>query len=412
MAARIQLTTACFRAAELLMGTKALGAGACIEIALETCGLTGIPLDDVAEPLDYFLQACEDEARLSALGRYATRWDVHRLLSNLLRLRAEERQVPVIRDEPVKEPIFITGIPRSGTTFLHRLMAEDEMCQTPRCWQTIFPYPDSSRPGQPDTRSQRVEAQLTLFAVLCPEIRSVHPIYSESPQECTDITAHVFQSLRFETSYDVPSYRQWLRRAGHAQAYRFHKTFLQHLQNQGERRRWVLKCPDHVFALESLWQVYPDAWLVFVHRDPLKVIPSVARLTEVLRTPFTRRVDRDRIGRQVVEDWLRGCSIMMDMDKIPSSAAARTIHLNYTDIVANPLAAIQRIYQRFGLPIGDGVLTRMARYVARKPRGGYGRNRYRLTDYGISEGELCERFGPYMAHFGIPSEIDMDGAVN
>lgn len=414
MAARIKLTKACFRAFELLTGAKALDAGACIDFAWRTSGLADVSLDDVAEPLECFLHACEEEARLSALGRFVTRWDVHRLLSNLLRLRAEERRAPAIRNEPVEEPIFITGTPRSATTFLHRLIAEDEACQSPRCWQTVFPYPDSSRPGQPDTRSRRVGTQLNLFAALCPEIRSVQPIYSESPQECTDITAHVFQSLRFDTSYEVPTYRRWLTRFGHVQAYRFHKTFLQHLQRQSEgvRRRWVLKCPDHVFALDALRQVYPDARLVFVHRDPLKVIPSVARLTELLRTPLTRRVDRRQIGRQVVEDWYRGCAIMMDMEKVAPSASWRVIHLNYADVVASPLDAVQRIYSCFGVPIVDGALARMAQYVARMPRGGYGLNLYRLADYGINENEVRERFRPYLAHFGIPAESQPGGAAN
>ena len=138
-------------------------------------------------------------------------------------------------------------------------------------------------------------------ARLAPELSQVHPITAYSAQECTEITAHIFQSLRLDTTHRVPSYRRWLDRTGHRAAYRFHKRFLQHLQRQKGPGRWILKCPDHLFALEAIGEVYPDARFVFLHRDPTMVLASVARLTEVLRRPFTRQLDRHDLGRQVMQ---------------------------------------------------------------------------------------------------------------
>src|SRR5262249_61713549 len=137
------------------------------------------------------------------------------------------------------------------------------------------------------------------------------------------ITAHIFSSLRFDTTYRIPSYRHWLDEAGHLDAYRFHKRFLQHLQHQAhDGGRWVLKCPDHVFALAAIRSVYPDARLVFVHLDPLAVLSSVARLTEVLRRPFTRHIDKHEIGRQDSDRWLAATELMISAEQQQHSAEA------------------------------------------------------------------------------------------
>src|SRR5208282_5020623 len=162
----------------------------------------------------------------------------------------------------------------------------------------------------------QVTRQLRAFERLAPQFHGLHPLSATSPQECSEITAHVFRSLRFDTTYKVPSYRTWLDGAEHVPAYRFHRRFLQHLQFQdvstGARPgRWVLKCPDHVFALDAIRTVYPNARLVFVHRDPVNVLLSVAQLTEVVRAPFTRRLDPIEIGRDESARWLEGTRRMM-----------------------------------------------------------------------------------------------------
>ncbi|HKM68501.1 MAG TPA: sulfotransferase, partial [Stellaceae bacterium] len=184
------------------------------------------------EPLKNLLRACREEADLSLFGRFATRWDAVRFLSNLLRLRDEERREPEILEQRIEQPIFIAGLPRSGTTFLHSLLAQDHTNLVPRVWQLIYPYPLDEPSTRPDPRRRRVARQLRMFGMLAPQFRRMHPIDANSPQECSEITAHVFASLRFDTTYHIPRYRRWLDETGHLDAYRFHKRFLQHLQHQ------------------------------------------------------------------------------------------------------------------------------------------------------------------------------------
>src|SRR6516162_2129133 len=353
------------------------------------------------EPLQNLLRACREEAELSLFGRFVTRWDAVRFLSNLLRLREEERRAPKILEERIEPPIFIAGLPRSGTTFLHSLLAEDDTNLVPRIWQLIHPYPISTGSDQ---RPRRVSRQLRVFGMLAPEFRHMHPIDASSPQECSEITAHVFASLRFDTTYHVPSYRRWLDETGHLDAYRFHKRFLQHLQHQiGVAGRWVLKCPDHIFALGALRAVYPDAGVVLVHRDPLAVLLSVARLTEVLRRPFSRHVDRREIGRQDSDRWLAATELMIeaaDQERFEEPI----LHIHYLDLVRDPLETVATLYRHFGRALDASAAARISRLVEAKPNGGYGTHRSRPEEYGLDPVVQRERYARYMERFGIRPE--------
>src|SRR5690242_8653439 len=206
---------------------------ALLAAARSRSGLEQFGDTEFLDPLRRLLTACHEEADLSLVGRIATRWDVVRFLSNRLRLHDEERLAPDILQQRIERPIFITGLPRSGTTFLHRLMLADSENNAPRVWQTIDPYPPKR--GR-DRRVQRVSRQLRAFERLAPEFRALHPLEAESPQECSEITAHAFRSLRFDTTYRIPSYRRWLDRTGHIPAYQVHRRFLQHLAHRAQNR--------------------------------------------------------------------------------------------------------------------------------------------------------------------------------
>ena len=367
-------------------------------------GLTDFGSESFVRPLQRFLAACSaPEANLSLIGRMATFWDVTRFLSNLLRFQAEETRSPAILAQRIERPIFITGLPRSGTTFLHRLMMTDPANRAPLVWETIFPWPSASGP---DRRAARVASQLKTFEWLAPEFRALHPLDAASPQECSEITAHVFRSLRFDTNYHVPSYRDWLdgdaRR--HLPAYRFHRRFLSHLQYQdGKAGRWVLKCPEHVFALRAIRAVYPDARLIFVHRDPARVLLSVARLTEVLRRPFTRRLDPRAIGHAESARWFGGVERMMEVGE-DAGLPEPVCHVHHMDLISDPAATVEGVYRHFGMTLPGAVESAIGSYVAARPRGGYGPREYAFQDHGLDEGVERERFQPYMMRYGIAAE--------
>ncbi len=382
----------------------ALGADTLIARAQDRTGLVDFGDTPFEEPLREFLHSCRVEGDLSLFGRLATHWDSVRFLSNLLRLREEERRRPEILDQSIERPIFIAGLPRSGTTFLHTLLAQDPANLVPRVWQLIHPYPLDDPPSGRDRRLQRVSRQLRMFGVVAPEFRRMHPIDANSPQECSEITAHVFASLRFDTTYYIPGYRRWLDEAGHLDAYRFHKRLLQHLQHQtADGGQWVLKCPDHIFALAALRTVYPDAGIVFVHRDPLAVLASVARLTEVLRRPFTRHIDKLEIGRQDSNRWLAATELMIAAADDPTFAQP-IFQIHHQHLVADPLGTVGALYRHFGRSLSSLAADRIRRLVAAKPNGGYGAHRSRLEEYGLDPILERERYARYMRYFEIRPE--------
>lgn len=377
-----------------------------IATAQRRAGLSDFGEWEFAEPLDRLLRACDREAGLGAFGRFALRWDALRFLGNLLELRAAEKRA-LAPPPAIEQPIFVTGLPRSGTTFLHNLLVADAMNAVPRCWQTIYPASvDDRRRARRAIRT--VDRQLRFFRRLAPDLAAMHPITATAPQECSEITAHLFASLRFDTTHHVPSYRAWLDRTGHLAAYRFHRRFLQHLSRHAPQgTRWVLKCPDHVFALDEIRQVYPDARFVFVHRDPIRVLASVARLTEVLRQPFARRLDRASIGRQVCDHWADGAArILAASETLP---ADQVVHVRYRDLVGDPVGTVTRVYAAFGLPYDEGFKERIDAYVAAKPNGGYGQLRYRLEDYGIDMARERRRYADYVAAFDVAPEAARRG---
>jgi hypothetical protein len=369
-----------------------------IACALQREGRTLFTDYAFVEPLHRLVHSLNEEAQLSAFGLRAARFDILRCLTNLLRLDAAEEAEPRIARRPIHRPIFITGLPRSSTTFLHGILAQDPGNAVPRSWQLIHPYPFRNPPFA-DWRRSRVALQLAIYRFLAPRVAELHPMTADGPQECSDIIAHVFHSLRYDSMYHVPSYQDWIGRRDHADAYRFHKRFLRHLDRQQPDRRWVLKSPDHVFALDAIREVYPDALFVFLHRDPLPVLASQLNLTEALRRSFARRIDLEEIGRSV------GDAIVDTVNRLVANRRGRgVLHLNYRSVIAAPMEAVRRIYAHGGLALTRDMSERIERWVVRqKPRCAQ-RHRRELSGYGLDTREIMARFDRYVQTFDVAQE--------
>jgi hypothetical protein len=358
------------------------------------------------EPLRVLLDACQKEANLNAIGTVSLYHETDRLLCDLLKLQADITRHPDVTGQPIHRPIFIMGLPRSGTTFLHRLLAQDPGNHVPRCWQMLHPTPVErfARPGR--LRTARANWQLGALRALAPEYAKLNPVNALSPQECNEILAHLFLSKRYDTLFRIPSYRRWLETVGvQDEAYRFHKRFLQYLQYRAGRGQWILKAPEHTFSIDAIRRVYPDAGIIFSHRDPLKIIPSVARLTEVMRRPFSRAVYPREIGAQFIERWTKGAEIMMHVGGQRPSAPV--FHVKHLDLVREPVETVKQLYGFFGMPFRKETEKRLQRFLKKHSDGDYGSNHYTLERYGIDGRKLSRRFDDYMAFFDVEPEIKM-----
>jgi len=222
----------------------------------------------------FLLESIEREARLNALGRFVFHQHAIQLLRNRLYLQRDSQIDRRISRRKITKPVFITGLPRTGTTLLHSLLAQDEELFTaPLTWEVIYPSPAQ---GDSCSRIERTERDLKWFDRLVPAFRPIHPVSAELPQECVAIMSHCFMSQEFDTMVDLPEYELWLEEQDQRPVYAFHKQFLQHLRPGSSGHRFVLKAPAHLHSLEAILAVYPDAQIVHTYRDPLQVLPSLA----------------------------------------------------------------------------------------------------------------------------------------
>jgi hypothetical protein len=378
----------------------ALDAEEMLAAALKRARREGFDDPSFVQPLQRLVASCNAESDLNGLGRNAVKFEIRRSLHNLLEFERRERENPAVLRRPIERPIFITGMPRSGSTFLHRLLVRDPAVAAPLSWRLVHPHPSAAgRLGEILNRAG-VEAQFYLMRLLAPELNSLHQVAAGEPEECTDITAQVFQSLRYDSTYRVPSYQSWLQHHGHVEGYRFHKRFLQHLDAQAPGRRWILKSPDHVFALDDIHVVYPDAHWVFIHRDPVAVLASVARLTEVLRRPFAHSVDLAEIGQQVCADWLDGAQRMMRA----AAASTSILHLHYREVVSDPQKTVDRLFRHGGHASSGDAAQRMRKWLGNRSNRGHRPRRYNLASFGLDPEALRAQFKPYTDTFGIELE--------
>src|SRR5438876_3003901 len=364
-----------------------------IDKAKRRCGLEDFGGGEFVEPLSRLLESCHREARLNVIGQLSLGSDVVRILGNRLLLERDRRIHPEIAQQTIREPLFIVGLPRSGTTLLHILLAADPAHRAPLTWEVMSPSPPSSEDRQ--QRIQQASRNLAVLRWLAPTFESVHATGAELPQECVSLTSPTFMSDQFDTMYNVPSYRAWFFSQDLRPAYKFHRRSLQHLQFRQSAERWVLKAPAHMFAAPALLSIYPDARFVQIHRDPMEAVVSVSSLVTILRRVFSDAVDPVQIGRDALTYWSQALkTFMRARDQLPVS---RVCDLRYDDVRRDPIAAARRVYEHFGWSFTKETEERMRIVLARQASQMNGVHRYDATNFKLNEingfAEYCERFG-------------------
>ncbi|MFZ5449547.1 MAG: sulfotransferase family protein [Thermodesulfobacteriota bacterium] len=376
-----------------------------LDKAMENTRLDDFGDTSFLEAFTILLRAYKTEADFNFIGRVCVHGDTVRTLENRLRVVADRRLHPAIADEVIRRPLFITGLPRSGTTFLHALLAQDPALRAPLVWEVMHPSPPPETASYNcDPRIAATAKQLKWLDILMPDFKTVHLIDARLPQECIAITSHDFRSYTFESMYHVPSYRAWHDRQDKRPEYEFHRHFLQHLQWRAPGKRWVLKAPSHLLALDGLLQVYPDACIILTHRDPLKVLPSCASFTEVLRSAFSDQVDKVSLAQEVKHRWEEGAGLAVKYRQIPGDLQKQFFDVRYGELVQEPMAMVRRIYQHFGLELTPDAEVAMQRFLQANPKNKGGVHRYSLEEFGMNPAEERGRFQFYLDFFGLEPE--------
>jgi hypothetical protein len=232
----------------------------------------------------------------------------------------------------------------------------------------------------------------------------MHPMGATLPQECVALTAHDFASMLFTTTHRLPSYQAWLDHADLRWVYASHRRQLQYLQWQCPAERWVLKSPGHLWALDALLAEYPDARIIQTHRDPLRVIASLASLVTLLRSMASDEVDRVAIGAEWTKHLAAGLQHAMAVRDARGNAGAPVFDMHFRELIRDEIAMVRRIYAHFDLDLGAEAETRMRRFLAAHPQDKHGAHRYTLADAGLDAATERARYRAYQERYRIESE--------
>ena len=385
----------------------ALDADSLLAAARAATGLDDFGDDGWQEPFAVLTDALAREAKLNTVGRLLTRAELVRVLANRLRLVDLWKREPEILAGQVRAPIFIVGTARSGTSILHEVLAQDPRLRSPATWEIFYsvPPPEAATCAT-DARIAGTDHEVKLWHEVAPEYLTMHANAAVHPQECIFLMAHELASEHFSGVHDVPSYALWLATHDLTPSFRFHRRMLQTLQWRHPGERWLLKAPSHLTVLPALFAVYPDARVVFTHRDPAKTVPSTASLMATLRRMRRDHVDANAIAKLLVRGVAMGLEKMMAERASGATPDGQFVDLRYADLMRDPLAAVRAVYDRLDMTLPDDIADLMRAYLAAKPRGKHGEHRYRLEDFGLDRERLRRGYAAYCARFDVPAEED------
>jgi hypothetical protein len=356
--------------------------------------------DDFRTGLKVLLHSLAEEARLTTIGRIAARKRILGLLETRLRLVDHRARNPEVALERIERPMFVLGLPRTGTTVLYGMLASNPAMRSPSSWEVARPFPPPTGIEDP-ARVAAMDKDFAGFLKIAPGLDVIHPLGSRLPQECLALQAPQFMSYEFPTTFPVPGYWAWLREQDVRPAYEFEKTFLQHLQSQHHGERWILKTPAHLMWLDTLLAVFPDALLVHTHRNPAAVLASVSSLMQGFRGAMSDAVDARAVGREQLEAWTWGLERAMAVrDRL---GPERVIDVQYDDTVNDPVGTVHRVYEHFDLERTTAVDDAVRSYLADNPRDKHGTHRYTLQEFGLDPDEVDAAFSTYRERFGVPS---------
>jgi hypothetical protein len=383
-----------------------LDAGDLLAAASAGSGLDDFGDDWFREPLERLTTSIDEEAHLHLPGRIRARTELQTVLGNRLALVDLWKREPSVLDVEVAPPIVVTGLGRSGTTLLHELLACDPANRPPLLWELLHTVPPPTRAADVDDERARVtDDAITMMDEMVPAFTGMHESRGHWPTECIFAFMHQFSSDEFVGLYDVPSYTIWRSGLDHAPIYDWHRRMLQTLQWKAPTERWLLKAPSHLSSLAQVFATYPDARVVVTHRDPLRVVGSLADMMATLRWMHSDRVDHVSL----IEFLAMGLELQMDSVTAQRDAGdlpgERIADVLYTDLVADPIGCMARLYEQWELPWTDDVRSRLDAYVTERHAGRGTPHDYRWEDTGLDLAEHRPLVQPYQDRFGVASEV-------
>ncbi|PKZ64621.1 sulfotransferase family protein [Gordonia terrae] len=360
--------------------------------ATRATGLDDFGDTDYLEPLGILLESYRSEAGLTELGSKMFRFFLKGALVARLLSEASWKANPGYAEVEVTRPIFVTGLPRTGTTALHRLLAADPAHQGVEMWLAEFPQPRPPRDTWSDNPVyQQIQAGFELHHVENPEFMGLHYMDAGEVEECWQLLRQSVMSISYESLAHVPTYSQWLSRQDWTSAYLRHRKNLQLIGLNDPGKRWVLKNPSHLFALDALMAAYPDALVIQTHRPPSTLIASMCSLAEHATPGWSTTFTGAQVGQDQLELWSRGLREFSAARK--RYDPAQFLDIDFTDLRSDPMGTVECVYAALDTPMSEAAraavtaLDEESQTGARKPQ-----HRYQLADYGLDEATVEAAF--------------------
>jgi len=357
-------------------------------------GLTDWGDAPLEEGLSRLVASFKREAKAHIFARMSFKAMCVRQAAVRLGVARDLAQHPDILETPIRGPLFVAGLPRTGTTLLHNLLALDPEARPLLYWEQECPTP----PPQPEThdsdpRIAESARRLEQIYRVAPQLPAIHHMSPQAPEECNGLMETCFASHRFPMLYDLPSYMAWLQEADLTEVYAHHKQQLQILSWRFPPKRWTLKAPSHLSHLEALLRVYPDARIVITHRDPAEALPSICSLAHLFRRLASIKADPKRLGPQLMEMLATG---LEKAEPVRAAHPQKFVDVGYRRLVAEPIATVRAIYERFGLPVSAAFEEAMNQWLAENRQHKHGVHQYTLADFGLTEAMIQTRFAAYL----------------
>lgn len=374
---------------------------------LKDIALQRVPYDDFGDLNHKALQSLVDslnrDASLHAYGRLLMAEDIIEKLCWQLGLEFAFRNYPSLSDVRIEAPIFIVGLPRSGTTLLHALLARDDNFRWMPAWEAKSPLPKMAvEDRNSDPRRKAAIAAEKVLQEKNKEYIKKHFVSYDEPEECLWITKSTFMSGAYWWVTGATGYLEWLGENSFDHCYKIHKKYLQIMQAIYEKPRWLLKCPAHLGNIAAIKNIYPDAKFIHIHRDPMKSLASGASLSYTQRQHFLKRVVPAKVGGEVAS--VNASVISNYMAQRNEIGDDDFIDVYYKDIVSDPISLVKDVYNQLDIEMNQNTAVRISQYLNDNPQGKFGVHKYSLGQYGLNEGKERLNYADYMAAFNIKQE--------
>ncbi|WP_085663730.1 MULTISPECIES: sulfotransferase [unclassified Pseudomonas] len=368
-------------------------------------GLTDFGDPSFRAGLEALVADINRQGKLSATGGPLFAERLIESLGSRLVLEDYLKRYPEILQEQIQDPVVIVGLPRTGTTMLHRVLAQDPRFYTPAWWEVRYPAPlRDAQAGKVDPRIDMARREVAMMIEAMPELLTMHPLDAELCDEEVVLMEHSFLSAMYAYA-NVPDYTDWLGTQDQAPAYLYLKKQLQFLQWQKRQRgvvaqRWVLKAPHHTHAMDTLFKVFPSARIIQTHRDPLETIPSMSSFAHTIWGVFSDEADPRQAAKIWSAKFAKGLKDALAVrDSLPDD---HFLDVWYLDAVAKPLEVIQKIYPFIGMELTTEIEAQMRNWLADSSRDKRAAHEYSMEKMGLRRDQLEQDFAAYRARHILP----------